>query len=405
MLPFLRRADLLAGGFLLSFASSLGQTWFIALSGPSLRLDLGLSHGAFGTLYALGTLLSGLTLMWLGAKIDWIAPRRASLAVAVGLGASCLAMSLVVHPLVLLGVLFGLRLCGQGLMSHLALTTTARGFPAARGRALAFVGLGFPAAEALLPIIVVLGIAAFGWRLTWAIAGVAAILLLPPLFAVLLSRAPGAMEQVAGGATSLGPTLRRRDILLTARFNLLLPTMLATGFVATAIFFHQGALSAAKGWTDDWFAACIPAYAAASVTATLVAGFFVDRYGARRVLPLFLLPLAAAMALLAATAAPLAGLAAMALMGLTAGANNTVVTASLAEIYGGANLGMVRALGASAMIFASALSPALAGLALDAGASMEVVLVACLGLSLGAGPLAARGIVVGASALGPKEAT
>jgi hypothetical protein len=47
VIPLLRRADLLAGGFLLTFASSLGQTWFVALSGPALRAELGLGHGAF----------------------------------------------------------------------------------------------------------------------------------------------------------------------------------------------------------------------------------------------------------------------------------------------------------------------------------------------------------------------
>ena len=401
MFPILQRADLLAGGFLLTFSSSLGQTWFIALSGPAVRAELGLGHGAFGGLYSLATLLSGLTLMWLGASIDRLAPHRVAVGVAAGLGLGCLGMATVGHPLALLAVLFCLRLCGQGLMTHVAMTTVGRSFAASRGRALAVTGLGFPAAEALLPAVAVLAIGSFGWRSTWAGAGALALLVLPPLLAVLLRRTPAA--EPAEGLASSAP-LRRRDILLSARFALLLPTILSTGFVITAVFFHQGALAAAKGWPAGWFAACIPAYAACSVIAMLGVGFLIDRYGARRVLPLFLLPLVAAMALLAMAQAPLVALVAIGLAGLSAGASNTVVTAGLAELYGTTSLGTVRAVAASAAILASALSPALVGLALDADVSVATVLIACLGLSLAAGPLAARAVWAGTPVLAGRGA-
>lgn len=398
MVSLLRHGDLLAGGFLLTFASSLGQTWFIALSGPAVRGELGLGHGGFGALYSAATLASGLLLAWLGAAIDRVDLRRAAPVVAVGLAFGCFAMAAVDHPLALLPVFFVLRLCGQGLMSHLAMTMLARSFTVARGKALAIGGLGFPAAEALLPAVVVLALATLGWRQTWTVAGLVALVALPPLLGLLLRRAGGGTDMVAARASAPLPQ-GRAEILLTLRFALLLPAMLTTSFVVTAVFFHQGALATAKNWPAGWFAVCIPAYAAASVAATLLAGVLVDRWGARRLLPLFLLPLSAAMALLAAADAPLAGLVAMALAGLTAGASNTVVTAGLAEIYGLENLGTVRALGASAMIVASALSPVLVGVALDVRIAMEAVLLVCLGLGLGAGLLAARGVAASRPAL------
>jgi MFS family permease len=394
----LKRADLLFGGFLLAFASSPGQTWFIALSGPALGAELNLSHGAFGTLYALATLGSGLTLMWLGGKIDVLAPRWMASGIAIGLGLSCLAMASVDSPLALLMVFFGLRLCGQGLMSQLAMTVVARGFPDARGRALACAGLGYPAAEGLVPMLVVLALGSLGWRMTWLVAGGVALLALPPALVWLLRRARTVAHGTGGSSPMIAP-LRRREILLSVRFFLLLPALLTTGFVITAVFFHQGALSQAKDWPPGWFAVCIPGYAVASVIATLTAGFLVDRRGARRILPLFLLPLSAGLALLATTATPRLALVAIALAGLTAGASNTIITAALTELYGTASIAMVRALCASAMIVASALSPALVGIALDAGVTMDAVLFACLGLSLAAGLLAARGISRGAAPL------
>lgn len=63
--------------------------------------------------------------------------------------------------------------------------------------------------------------------------------------------------------------------------------------------------------------------------------------------------------------------------------------------YGAAGRAVVRALATSAMILASARSPALVGIAPDAGVDLDTVLLACLALSLAAAaaPLAAQGMV------------
>jgi hypothetical protein len=53
-------------GLAMSFCSSLGQTFFISLFSAEIRGELGLSHGAFGTYYAIGTTASAISLLWLG---------------------------------------------------------------------------------------------------------------------------------------------------------------------------------------------------------------------------------------------------------------------------------------------------------------------------------------------------
>ena len=62
----------LSFGVLGAFFSSFGQTFFVALFGGQWRAEFDLSHGDFGALYSLGTLASGLVLIWLGRKIDRI---------------------------------------------------------------------------------------------------------------------------------------------------------------------------------------------------------------------------------------------------------------------------------------------------------------------------------------------
>ena len=82
-----------------------------------------------------------------------------------------------------LGVgLFAMRALGQGLLSHLAMTTVAKWFDAARGRALGIAMLGFPIGEALLPVVAASAMAIFGWRAVWlGVAAFAAFVLAPAI--------------------------------------------------------------------------------------------------------------------------------------------------------------------------------------------------------------------------------
>ena len=57
-------------GMAMAFCSSFGQTFFISLFSAEIRGELGLSHGAFGTYYAIGTTASAISLLWLGKLAD-----------------------------------------------------------------------------------------------------------------------------------------------------------------------------------------------------------------------------------------------------------------------------------------------------------------------------------------------
>jgi len=84
-----------------------------------------------------------------------------------------------------------------------------------------------------------------------------------------------------GYAGTIAPINRtRREVLGDMRFYLMLPAILAPGFIVTGFFFHQGHLVQTKGWTMPWFASCFVAFAAAQLPASLIAGPLVDRFGA-----------------------------------------------------------------------------------------------------------------------------
>ena len=368
----------LGAGVLMTFASSFGQTFFIALFADPLRAATGLGHGGWGTLYAAATLTSALAI----GVVGHVADRRPMAVPAVGvlglLALGAVAMS-AAEAVWLLGVaVFLLRFAGQGMASHVAMTAAARWFEATRGRALALVSLGHPLGEAVLPGLVVALTAWLGWRSAWLAVALGLAAIAVPLIVRLAAvertpRRPRASDDAPAAAPAGldGRHWGRREVLRHPLFWALLPGVLASPFMGTAVLFQAAPLMAAKGWSLELYAAAFPTYAALSVTGGLVTGLLVDRFGPIRLVPFVLLPLAAGLALVATATAPLAAFAVLGLIGLTTGAIFTLMAALFAELYGTRHLGAVRGLVSSFTVFGTALAPGLTGLLLDAGIGLE----------------------------------
>lgn len=372
----------LSFGLFLTFASSFGQTFFISLFSIELRGDFGLSHGAFGSLYAVATLSSGFLLIWVGRAIDRLPLRLFTALVVLGLAVASFTMANA-SSVVMLGVaIFGLRLFGQGLLGHIAMVSMARYFERARGKAVSLVTLGYPLGEAVLPFIAVAVLAAFGWRSAWGYFSAAIVIVVLPMAMLLLSRTPE--SSVTEPATPSGQPDRKRvsreaslrEVLRDSRFYLILPAVLAPSFITTGMFFHQRHLAETKGWSLELLAAAFVVFAFSQSLTALCAGQAIDRFGARRLLPVFLLPLAAAMLLLSFSSAPLSAQLYMLATGATAGAGSALFGALWAELYGVTHLGAIRSFVTSLMVFSTALSPPFMGLLFDAGAAFEALTLA-----------------------------
>ena len=129
-------------GFILTFCSSFGQTFFIGIFNPYIREDLSLSHSEFGLIYSLATLLSSFSLIWIGKKIDDFKIIYFAIAVCLFLAFSSFFLTLVSNIILLFFAIYFLRLSGQGLMTHTASTSMAKFFDLNRGKALSISWLG-----------------------------------------------------------------------------------------------------------------------------------------------------------------------------------------------------------------------------------------------------------------------
>lgn len=366
---FLRdNAAWLAAGYLLTFTSSYGQTFFISLFAGEIRATFSLSDGQWGGIYTIATTASALVMIWTGALTDRYRVRALGGYVLVGLALACVAMAAVPSALALVFVIFALRFTGQGMTSHLAVVAMARWFSASRGKALAIARLGYTTGEAFLPLIFVALLALVSWRMLWLVAAAGALLAIPALLALLnRERVP---SDFARSDETLGMGKRhwtRAEMLRNPLFWCTLPLIIGPAAFGTALFFHQVHMVEVKGWALLSYVALFPLFSWVSFVFMLVSGFAVDRFGTARLMPWILLPYAVGFALMAG--AQTLGMAAVALVifGIAGGCMGTVPSAFWAEFYGTRHLGAIKALATAAMVFGSAVGPGITGLFIDLG--------------------------------------
>ncbi len=380
---FLSNKRILSFGVLLVFFSSFGQTFVVSLYIPSLMESFQISRSFFSSLYAGATLLSATTLIVLGRRIDHVPLRGFTLFVVAGITAACLVAAFSFNLLTLFLAVYMLRLFGQGLLSHTSMTTMGRFFSRARGKALSIAYLGFPLGEGLMPVVVISTIAALGWRETFGLSALFILLVLLPLSMMLLRGASPA-SVVEAGTESRQVSVpasrpdkdtvpgeerlwRQRDILRSGVFYLLAPTVFLVGFLQTALFFFQTFIATEKGWSLEWMAAGITAYALSASLCSVFAGPLIDRYSGRRLLPLVLLPLGAGLIVLSLFdplwATPLFWM----LVGITGGSSSPITSAIYAETYGTRSLGTVRSLFTFVMVVSTAAAPVVYSFFLERG--------------------------------------
>lgn len=379
-MPFLAffrdNARWLAGGFLLTFFSAFGQTYFIALSAGDIRREYALSHSAFGVLYMVATLASAFTLTRLGSIVDRYSAWGVVLLVVPMLALAAAVMALSQHLVLLFVALYLLRLFGQGMMTHTAFTLAGRWFRARRGSAVSLVTLGLNTGEALFPPVFVALAAALGWRKVWGLSAGTLLLMVLPVIAFLL-----AVERTPQAADPVGQSLQARDwtraeALRDPVFYLVILGVMPLAFIGNTVFFHQVYLVELRGWSLEVFASSFVVMASMTFVFALVSGQLVDRFSGVTLLPFYLLPLALACLLLGSFEAPWSAFAFMALFGLSNGFSLTLYGSIWPEIYGLRDLGSIRAVLMALMVLASAIGPGLAGLLIDRGVSYPAQIIA-----------------------------
>ncbi|MEE4329731.1 MAG: MFS transporter [Wenzhouxiangella sp.] len=371
-----------AGRFALAAAlcSSIGQTFFIGLFGAEFRAEFGLSQSALGALYGAATLASGMMMFWLGSIADDWPMRRAIVLTIAGLAGGAALVGSAPSLVVLIGGLFLIRLCGQGLCGHLAVVAAARYAQRRRGRAIAMVTYGFIIGEALFPFLVALAMERTDWRVIWLGSGALMLVVALPVMALLAG--PLGRHRVDESAAFEGdsppPRIRRLGLFRHGGFLRVLGVVLVPPVVVTAIFLHQGTLAERLGRAIGDVASGFILYALIQGLFAYAGGWLVDRFSARALLRFSLLPAGLGLLSLSLITPQLGLWLLFAGVGMTAGLNSVISGAVWVELFGTAQLGMIRGVYAALMVVSTALGPVGLGLLFDQDVSLRSMAVVYL---------------------------
>ena len=365
-------------GLFLIFSSNVGQTFFISLFSGELRNEFNLSHGMFGILYSSATLTSAIVFFWLGKLTDQFDLTVLGLITLGILSGFAFLISSAETLLILFLSLLGLRLFGQSMISHIAVTAMALWYSKKKGRALSIALMGHPIGEALLPAIITIFLLNYNWREIWMGIGTCIIIIFLPLI-FWLGRHQKSRKLSSSNNNSLPESKKilnvswnRSQVLRDSRFYQIIPGLLASPFIVTGVFFHQIHLIETKSWSITLLASSYPFFALSVTGATFIAGWIVDRFSTIHLLRIFLLPIAFGLILIANTDNSYAAPIFMILIGASTGAATIVISALWVELYGTDYLGSIRSMFFSIVVLSTSISPTLMGLLLDIGVTLEI---------------------------------
>ena len=361
-------------GFIFTFFSSFGQSFFLGLFNPSIQKELLISHGQFGSVYAIATLLSSFLLIWVGKKIDDMSILKFSILVVLLLSMSCFIFSKITSITYLFFAIFLMRFSGQGLMSHTATTTISRFFTKSRGKALSTSWFGLSSAEFILPVLMIYLISIMQWKHIWIYISILIIAILPFVSFFLIR------EIKLDSRESTTKNLRknnyikqwkRSEVLKDYRFYIISANMLAMPWIATGVFVFQSFILSSKNWGPYIIAQSFMVYSILSVLTLFLSGFLIDKFTSRKIIVFMNIPLLLAAVVLYKFNSPISSFIFLGLIGISNGFANVLGSSTWAEIYGVRYIGSIKALTTAMMVFATAFGTALFGTLIDFGLSIE----------------------------------
>ena len=363
-------------GFIFTFFSSFGQSFFLGLFNTSIRDALSISHGQFGSIYASATLFSSFILVWIGKKIDDMNILKFASYVIGLLAISCFLFSKISSIIFLFFSIFLMRLSGQGLMSHTATSTIARYFEKSRGRALSITWLGLSLAEFILPLLIVFLLTIIEWRNIWLSISILVILILPLVSFLLVKNVNLKSRETSNNDNKKTKKIKqwkRVEVLKDYRFYIVCLNMLAMPWIATGTFVYQSFISSSKDWGPYVIAQSFMVYSILSVVTLFFSGFLIDKFSSRKLLIYMNIPLLFSALVLFNFSSPISSFVFLGLIGVSNGLANVLGSSTWAEIYGVKYIGSIKALTTALMVFATAFGTALFGILIDNGFSIEQI--------------------------------
>lgn len=282
----------------------VGQSFLLGQFKEPMQDSLGLSGTRMASLYLLATFVGGMAMLPAGVLVDRLGLRRVYLWATPILAGVCLLTASATRWWWLLAGLLGLRMLGQGLMELLGNNTVSMWYRRRLGRASTVTTLTFAIGLLVLPPLVQLSIAAWGWRITYVVMGAAVLATMLPMWLAYINRPEAIGQRLDGerptpqGITSLehtpmqslsrtaaadseAPSLTLSEARRTRTFWILMMALVYYAMVLTASVYCVNSVLVERGMPGEQGAWMISALGGAMAVFYPVVGWLADRWPVR----------------------------------------------------------------------------------------------------------------------------
>lgn len=374
-----------------------GQAYLFSIFLESVTRDLGASHTSVSTLYTVASLAGSATLPVVGRRIDRHGSRVMVVAMAAGLGLSCLFMGRVQNIVTLGAGFVALRAFGSGGLALVSENVINQWWRYRRG---AIVGLSSMvyalAAVAVLPNVVSRLLPLWGWRGAYTAMGLLLLTVMVPLGYLFFRDQPEQYglqpdgRRAAPGPPDVAGLLPRVEVnwtlpeaLRTTTFWVVSAGIGILAMLVTGMLFHLVAILGDNGLSPQTAATALISIALAMALFSLGSGILLDRVPARLLLCAALLILTLSLGLAVRAHTLLTAMLFGVLVGTASALMRTLSSAIWAIYFGRLHLGSITGLARAIVIGGAALGPMPFGIVRDLAGSYRPALlgaaaVACL---------------------------
>jgi MFS family permease len=234
------------------------------------------------------------------------------------------------------------------LASTLAVT---HWFDRRRGMALGILATSTRVLMSLIPVLLNLAIELYSWRIAWILSAVFVWIIVIPIARRGLIDKPSDVGQVVDGApmTAAGDhkpapplVITRAQAVRTSRFWIVAAYGSTTGFMSTALNFHQISMLGEAGMSATEAAVMFLPQVIGAAAAGIVFGYFADRLTGRILIPMVMGLMAAGLLLVQFLAPGLTTIVYSVSLGATMGAGRTVTSTLLPRWFGLVHIGSIQ---------------------------------------------------------------
>lgn len=385
---------IVAVGALSLFFSGPGQTYSVSIFIDYYIIEFGWSRTAISSFYSIATLISGFSLPFVGRIIDSKGHRVSLIGISIFFSLTCIWMSMIAAPwMILVGFVF-LRMFGQGSLTLIPSVLVPQWFIKKRGKALSLIAVGSILSSASLPPLNRFLIETKGLTFAWLFWASALVLIVLPVALLVVKNRPEDIGLLPDGVeyktssdesidiNELEQSWTLEEAKSTRVFWLMMFCMTVPSMINTGITFHMISIVSEKG-LDPAFGAYVLSITAVSQTPfNFIAGYLLDKVKVHYVKGFNFLLYAVSIIILIFATTRIALVVYAIVWGVFVGFDSVSSSVLWSNYYGRMHLGKIRGLAMTAMVLGSAFGPMPFGAAYDLFGGYKEVLMIILILPL-----------------------